>query len=321
MSSAPAGLGWYVAFERALSSGGKQADLQTAIERCRATGATWIALRAGAGGNADVALTEESIVTIADAGIDVFLWIFDYTGTSKPELAILRRWYQTGRVKGAILNAEYEYAKSSASEALALVQGARDIGYDFVAHAPPDYLGARGGEPWDSLDDACDAIMPQVYAWEHDDHGHAFHLDKVLALYKARGIDMSKVWPIGCSYRPKTRGSRVDPTTGKAIPLPTPKLANEAELVAQDALAFLAHPHVAACRAPSFYTLDAITWINGAGDRVLPVLTERARRRTTDPPAMPEGGLQLGDGGPALPLGRETRAEWEDRETPVPGGS
>jgi hypothetical protein len=318
---APRSLGWWVAFERALSTGGKRADLQTAIERCKATGATWIAMRAGAGGNDDAALTEESVVTLDEAGLDVFIWIFDYTGRSGPELEDYRRWFKTGRVKGAILNAEYEYAKSSAHEALALVQSVRDIGYDFVAHAPPDYLGARGGEPWDSLDDACDQIMPQVYSFEHDDRGHVFHLDRVLALYKARGIDLAKVSPIGCSYRPKTRGYRVDQATGKSVPVPTPPMANEADVVARDVLAFMDHPHVASCAAPSLYTLDAITWINGAGDRVLPALTERARRKTTEPPAMPDGGVQPGSVGAATPMGWEARADWDNRDTPVPGES
>lgn len=301
---APRGLGWWVAFENAIDAGPKSDDLRIAIDRCLETGATWIAMRAGAGGKADASSATDdqigqTIAALRAAGLYVAAWIFDYPATAAGEVSILRRWRALG-ADGAILNAEFEYQTATPAQARALVGSVRVLGFEFVAHAPPDYLGAGGTCPaLVALDDACDAIMPQVYAWEHDDRGHAFHLDRVAAAYAKRGYGPDKVWPIGCSYRPKTRGfvPVLDPITGAPVldgagrprtrPKNTPPLAGEAEAVARDLLAYLDHPAVRACPAPSVYSLDAVSWINGASDRTIDALASRARFERDTIPASP----------------------------------
>jgi len=137
-----------------------------------------------------------------------------------------------------------------------------------VAHAPPDYAGSTNANPWNALDAACDAIMPQVYAWEHDDRGHVHHLNNVRARYVAKRTPIEKVWPILCSYRPKVRGFTKE---GKSIP--TPSMHDEAERVARDLMDGLTHAWCVDSQAPSIYSLDAITFINEADDRVIPTLT------------------------------------------------
>ena len=294
---APKGLGFWVAFERSITPRDKREDLRTAIEWCKATGATWVALRAGAGGANDADLSNQSIQAFLDAGIDPYVWIFAYQRTAQAEVAGYAKWFAQG-AKGAIINAEFEYATATRDDALKLVESIRvawDIhgsgGPSWVAHAPPDYLGAGIGHPLRdqlvALDEACDLIMPQVYAWEHDDKGHAFHLDRVVSGYVRRGFG-DKLAPIGCTYRPKKRGK-----------YSVPYMEDEPQRVAQDVLAYLDHASVIACPCPSLYSLDAIGWINGASDMVISTLAARfqACKADTLPPApLPSGS------GPATPL-------------------
>jgi hypothetical protein len=308
--TAPSGLGWYVAFESEASKvttyrdpvTEKAADLATLIDRAVATGATWIAPRASAGGRDDPALflqdgsvNETSLRAYKDAGLKVYPWIFAYKNTTRGELVDWAALAKTGLCDGAIINAEFEYIGTPASEASSLVRSVRDAGFDWVAHAPPDYLGSGGGEPWKTLNAECNAIQPQVYAHEHDDKGHLFHLQRVLARYSSRSVPMSKVQPIFCSYRPKVRGFSAK--DGK--PLPTPPMANEAEWVANDLIAVLDSQLVQDLTAPSVYSLDAITFINGPSDQVIQKMTERAIRirligRTVRSPAH-EGSVVIPD--------------------------
>lgn len=293
----PQGLGGWVAFESSLDPGTKVRDLHVAIQRCADAGMSWIAPRAGAGGTADGAFDDASIEAYLAAGLVVMPWVFPYVGTERKVTAIFRRWFVAG-AHGAIINAEFEYQPATAAAARALVASIRTAWAEaqserlqrglevvadepWIAHAPPDYLGAGVGHPLSdelvALDEECDAILPQIYAWEHDDKGHAYHLERVMAGYARRGLFADKVWPVGCTYRPKARGFD---TAGK--PRPTPVMENEQERIANDLVAFLEHPIVAACPAPSLYTLDAITWINGPGDRVMAAL--RAHRDPQSPP-------------------------------------
>lgn len=294
--NAPRGLGFWVAFERSITPRDKREDLRQAVEWCKATGTDWIALRAGAGGGNDADLNEQSIRTFLDAGITPYVWIFAYQRTAGKELEGYAKCFQWG-AKGAIINAEFEYATATRDDALRLVEGIR-VAWDahgsggpaFVAHAPPDYLGAGIGHPLRpqliALDESCDLIMPQVYAWEHDDRGHAYHLDRVCKGYEKRGFKADKVAPIGCTYRPKVRGGK-----------PTPYMDDEPQRVARDVIAFLEHPSVMACSAPSLYSLDAIGWINGSADQVIAALAAKFAARVPLPEPLPT--IQSG---PATPL-------------------
>lgn len=291
--NAPKGLGWWVAFERSITPKGKQEDLRQAVDWCLATGAKWVALRAGAGGNPDADLSPESIRAFLDAGIDPYVWIFAYQRTAAQELAGYAKWFTLG-AKGALINAEFEYATATRDDALRLVDGIRlawdaygGDGPSFVAHAPPDYLGAGIGHPLReqliALDECTDLILPQVYAWEHDDRGHALHLDRVSAGYAKRGYT-DKLAPIGCSYRPKVRG--------KAS---VPYWEDEPQRVAADVISYLEHPSVVACPCPSLYSLDAVAWINGPSDQV--IATIAARHKAQQAPTLPPPSNLPLDGG------------------------
>lgn len=291
----PYGLGGYVAFERTMHpSGNKNDDLVEVVKLCDLMGMSWIAPRAGAGGNSDAAFDEVSAGYYIGKGKKVYPWVFPYKGTEKAVVALFKRHF-LGGAQGCIINAEFEYQSATYSEAKFLVklihegwaeaQGefvrtGRSVVADlpFIGHAPPDYLGAGVGHALSdelvALDEVCDAIMPQVYAFEHNDMGHKFHLERVAEGYRKRGFEISgpesKLWWIGCTYRPKTRGGK-----------PTPLMVNEAEIVAKDVIAFLDHELVRGCRAPSLYSLDATKWINGKDDRVVSAVAEWHRQIVT----------------------------------------
>lgn len=288
--SAPQGLGAWIAFEHAIDPGPKTADLARAVTICKAIGAEWIVLRTGAGSVPDADLSEASIFAFAAAGIRVFLWPFIYAGALEGELKILRRYrglcVPGGRpiVQGIVLNAEYQFmAGATVAEATTTVRRVREIGYEWVAHAPPDHAGGRGEGPLKTLDALCDAILPQTYAWEHNDLGHVHTIDKVLALYGARGLGLDKVWPILCTYRPRFRGKTPAPAN---VPIPTPPLANEAARVAGDIVAGLDRiDALGGCPAPSLYSIDGMQFASrpGVAEAVLAALTVRQLRGRAPP--------------------------------------
>jgi hypothetical protein len=297
----PIGLGGWVAFESALHPGGKEKDLEVAIERAYKMGMSWVSLRGGAGGANDASFDKRTVEAWKNAkqydgsSFGVYVWIFAYPGTVEKEISGYKKFLDLG-VDGAIINAEFEIDTDAYTEeekvdkAKRLVEGIRKVGYDFVAHAPPDYRGSESpakyvdGKPfdvWYTFDELCDMVMPQVYAWEHNDSGHLYHLSQVVRRYKNRpqGVQLEKVQPVMCTYRPKTRGFRKN-VEGRYIPISTPKIDDEAKVVARDLLEGLMHPWVQTSQAPSLYSLDAITFINGASDEVVGgVATLEAERR------------------------------------------
>lgn len=318
----PAGLGWWVAFEGAADAGPKPRDLEVLVARARRTGASWVLPRAGDAVSAPSAdpnrvqdgdFSRASCEAYAAAGFGVYPWVFGRPGAGGvarmvAQFARVRDW---PGVRGAVINSEFEVEHQSAAEARELVRQIRDLGFEFVAHAPPDYLGGRGTSAYFvALDEACDAILPQVYAYEHDDRGHVHHLEAVRALYEKRRVDLGKVWPVLCSYRPKTRGFDKGPD-GKLRPRPTPPMADEARRVAEDVIAGLEHPWSSASPV-SIYTLDAVSFINGPADRVIEAIragTEKRdmglppSRRVDSPAEMQRAlvslGFDLGRSGPA----------------------
>jgi hypothetical protein len=282
--TSPIGLGWWVAFESAMHPGGKEFDIRTGVERATRTGGQWVALRLGDGGNKDADISEASVRAWKQAGFDVYVWQYARPQTIDAEIKLYDRFRPF--VDGVIINAEFHHAGASPNTAKKLVDGLRAAGFDFVAHAPPDYAGSANAEPWNTFDALCDAIMPQVYAWEHDDRGHVHHLNNVRARYKNKGVDLEKVWPILCSYRPKVRGFTKDNK-----PIPTPSMAGEATRVAADLIEGLEHEWVKESQAPSIYSLDAITFINGKDDLVVDTMERWDRsQRTTEPPTTHDDG-------------------------------
>lgn len=279
--SKPQGRGAWVAFVDAMSPGGRAEDIALLVERAKRLGCSWVALRIGAAGMKDGgahlngAPAMDLVNALRAAGLGVYVWLFEYADHPLSGRAIWRAWAPLA--DGALINAEFEYLKASKEQAEALVSDLRAMGYDYVAHAPPDYAGGRGDGAMRYIDAVCDEIMPQVYAYEHDDRGHVHHLDAVKSLYEKRGIPIEKVSPIGCTYRPRVRGFDA---AGKGIP--TKPIGDEP--VAADVVAFLDHPWTRASSAPSLYSLDGLTFAGEGREAVLAAVEAHdAHHRDTDP--------------------------------------
>lgn len=323
--NAPKECGWWVAFFNTIHPGGFSEDIKRVIDVCKATDARWVALRMGQGKagipkgkkgalpGEDTGITKEAIQAFKTEGIDPYLWVFNYRGYTPQELKLYEKGFGWGAV-GAITNAEFPFNGASPAEARALIEGIRAVAPPgaFVGHAPPDYLGSRGGDPigvydaWEEFDAICDGIMPQVYAPEHNDMGHVYHLNRVFAGYEKRGLKKDKVWPILGSYRPYFRG-----TDAENRPIPVPYKKDEPQWMAADVVAGLDWVKEQNFPAWSFYSLEALFNAQAqrpdTGKAVLEAITEwTMRNRITTPervPYTPEG--------PANPLGRADRAEQE----------
>jgi hypothetical protein len=117
-----------------------------------------VAVRGGVGNSPDAVIDERSVRAFLDANIEVAVWVFNYVGSQAGELHTFARFRAAG-ARWAILNAEFPYLHASAAQAQSLVDGVRACGFEWVAHAPPDYAGGRGDGALSTLDNACDTIL------------------------------------------------------------------------------------------------------------------------------------------------------------------
>lgn len=271
--SAPVGLGIFIAYEP-----------QNATDRCIDIGATWVAPRAGFNGWQKSSLSIASLERNRKRGLKSFPWIYPTPAGWKSSVAGFVELWDTGLCDGLIIDAEAEWCGSdralNALEADAFVQELRDRCPDaWIAHAPMDYIENHPTFPWAQFG-KLDAVMVQVYAFEHDDLGHVHHVEAVDAQWRAweaaHPQSTKPRWPIGCTYRPHERGYDANKK-----PIPLPAWPNQGERVAADVAAFLDHPLVRSAQAPSLYSLEA------APPEVIAMLAERVRTREV-PPTQPE---------------------------------
>lgn len=287
--TAPSGLGLWMAYRPA-----------NALMLLKQTGAAWVAPRAGLNGWDDPGLTVDRLQEYRDAGVYTAPWIYPTMTGWRRALDGFARLHATGLCDGLIVDAEAEWcepdAARNAAEAKTFVAELRRRCPDaWIAHAPMDYVANHPTFPWVEFG-ALDAVMPQVYAYEHDDRGHAYHLERVekqwLDWEAAHPEAKKPRWPIGCTYRPKTRGYDA---TGRPIPLPA--WPNQSARVAADVAAFLDHPLSRSALAPSLYSLEA------APPEVIAMLAARVVPIREPGPTHPDT--------PANPIGRQDRAEAE----------
>lgn len=315
--AAPSGLGIWIAYKP-----------ENAVVLLKQVGARWVAPRAGFNGwndpglmvykkdhSIDLEASAKKLQEYKDAGFALYPWIYPNMSGWRSALVGFGLLWDTGLCDGLLVDAEAEWcgpdASRNASEALAFVSGlrARCPGA-WIAHAPMDYLAFHPTFPWAEFGQL-DAVMPQVYAFEHGDQGHAHHLEAVekqwVVWEEAHPLAAKPRWPIGCTYRPKARGYTKD---GKPIPLtPWP---DQGARVAADVAAFLDHPLTVAAAAPSLYALEA------SHPEVIEMLAARARGASgafREPaPTQPDTA--------ANPIGWQDRAEQERADTdPVPAPS
>jgi hypothetical protein len=255
----PTGLGFWVAYTPTM-----------VVEKLVSVGAKWVAPRAGLNGWNDGGLrTKEDLQRYKDAGLQVFPWIYPTPQGWKSTLDGFQRLVSTQLCDGLILDAEAEWCDGKSNGVAAvLVEKLREAFPTlWIAHAPMDYINYHPKFPWVEFGEL-DAVLPQVYAWEHDDHGHVFHLERVEAAWaaweKKNPLSVKPRWPIGCTYRPGFRG------TESLTPLP-----DQWNKIAMDVEAFLDHP-LCKGKPVSLYSLEA-AYSSGQPTAVIEMLQKRAK--------------------------------------------
>lgn len=284
--SAPTGLGLWTAYQ--------PTDI---LARLRTVGARWVAPRAGYDGWTDAHCRVADLLAYKRAGLAIYPWIYPSMHGWHLALAGLQQLWDTGLCDGLIVDWEAEWCGPDSAannmQARAFVAGLLAIdspadGHPWIAHAPMDYRSNHPTAPWAAFD-ALDCAMIQLYAYEHDDRGHLYHLGRVLPQWADTG---KPCWPIGCTYRPRSRLVGGVPTV---LPPMTPAV------IAADVAAFLDAPALAGLPV-SLYSIEA------ASPEVMAMLADRAAPQPTAP-STPDPTIPLD--APAHALGVADRAEQE----------
>jgi hypothetical protein len=221
MKTVPEGFGYWVAFADNVTPSPLAQDVAETCRLLKALDAGWIAPRAGMDGWNDGALTREALAAYKRSGFGVYPWIYTRPSGVAATVAAAVALVATGDVDGIILDAEAEYIDAP-GPAVKLADELRAALPDvFLAHAPLDNIAFHPRFPWREIvrgsaksgePARLDAVMPQLYAWEHDDSGHAAWQSKCegqWSAWEAKNPDaaVARRW-IGCCYRPATRGGR-----------------------------------------------------------------------------------------------------------------
>ena len=275
----PSGLGAWVAY--------KPAAVETTLVGC---GFSWVAPRAGFNGWNDPGCSAGQLIAYRRAGLRVYPWIYPTPLGVSAAVEGFRRLHQLGICDGLIVDAEAEWcADGMGVVAASFVAQLRAACPDaWIAHAPMDYVANHPLFPWAEFG-ALDAVLPQVYAFEHNDQGHAHHLDATDHQWRSFEASHPSAAPprspVGCTYRPPSRGGH-----------PLPPWPDQGARVAADVAAFLDHPIVRASRAPSLYSIEA------APPEVLALLRARSIAATSDteppPQTLPSPQLRPDDWAP-----------------------
>lgn len=224
MKTAPIGFGYWIAFADNVSPSPLAQDIEETCRLLRELGAGWIAPRAGMDGWNDGGLTKEALAAYKALGVGVYPWIYTRPKGIAATVAASLALMATGSVDGIILDAEAEYVGEAAAATKLADQMRAALPDVWLAHAPLDNVAYHPKFPWREIvrgsakagePALLDAVMPQLYAWEHDDSGHAFWQAKCeaqWAAWEAKNPDaaVNRTW-IGCCYRPASRAGKPTP--------------------------------------------------------------------------------------------------------------
>jgi hypothetical protein len=230
MKNAPIGFGYWVAFAQNMTPSPLAQDIAETCRVLKALGAGWVAPRAGMDGWNDGGLSADALAAYKQLGIGCYPWIYTRPSGVTATVAAANELLATGNVDGIILDAEGEYLGQPAAAAKLADTIRQALGDVWIAHAPFDNIAFHPDFPWREIVRGSakpnevarlDGVLPQLYAWEHDDSGHAFWQKRCEAewtAWEAQNPDaaVARQW-IGCCYRPANRGGRPTP----ALPLQT----------------------------------------------------------------------------------------------------
>lgn len=215
-----------------------------------------------------------------DGNVCGWLWIDPEIHRHQRALGSTRRADASRLMRALAYDIEDTWARVPYATAKSRFLELRDHAPNLVlGYCPVDTVGYRAGmldETYAAASEVFDFCDPQDYPWEHSDQGAAFWR----AIWEPQWVALEKRYPsmkrcvrraLGATYRPRTRGYRKDPATGKDVPIVLAPMdeAMRARLIA-DVRAFRAErpdcplftsdtmdPHVAAALQADFAALKA----------------------------------------------------------------
>lgn len=185
-----------------------------------ATGARWIAPRAGDGGiyrspgQVNLPIGPAYMRLYQDLGLAVYPWIYLRPSDAEKgrDIAFLKRLVDLG-ASGVILDVEGEFLGQK-DAAKRLVDKARAaLGETFVGYSSFDLPAYHPSFPWEEFS-ALDGAFPQLYAYEHNDAGHVYWMAEYDRQWAGKDAQSAAVkrcprYPVGACYRPRTRAGQV----------------------------------------------------------------------------------------------------------------
>jgi hypothetical protein len=201
-----------------------------------ALGARWIAPRAGDGsiyrsaGQVNTPVSPPYMKLYQDLGLAVYPWVYLRPSDASRDLSQLRRLVDLG-ASGVILDVETEFMGERDAAARLVDKAKAALPGTLVGYSSFDLPLYHPAFPWAEFSQL-GAAFPQLYAFEHNDAGHAHWLAEYDRQWKAKDASDAAVaacprYPVGACYRPRTRGGQV------LAPYDAGKLA--ADIMAADA--------------------------------------------------------------------------------------
>lgn len=167
----PSGRGFYI-WRLPKCEGG---DIARIIARCKSSGISWLAIKAGNGGIKWSQFTPELVAQLKAAGISVYGWSYDVPNTAfHPDTlakqAQVAAWVAQCGADGFLVDAEIEWEKVKDPDAQAenyvkSLRAACPAGFT-IGHAPFDVIAFHQKFPYTKLG-ALDFVSPQAYWPEH----------------------------------------------------------------------------------------------------------------------------------------------------------
>ena len=181
-------------------------DTDKLIANLKELSCSWVALRISE--NVLLPNTIKLIESLKN-NFKVFVWKYclpdnaDVTAKTYMQLEALQC------LDGYIIDAEAEF-NSKREAAKTLVGRIREVvGNSWLAHAPFALPIWHDTFPYAEFAAVCDAVMPQLYAWEFSDNGYKYWIPKYEEQWLKFELNFPEAkkprYPIGCSYRPLTR--------------------------------------------------------------------------------------------------------------------
>jgi hypothetical protein len=291
----PSGAGCWLAFPKMINGGSPAAI----VEFLQHLGVKWVAPRGGEGVRKDNNWTAAHTKACNDVGVGVYRWIFSRPQSWGGEVALVETFKADGDA-GYIIDAEVAWETNGdwRLEASRYVEALdKKLGSDFfIADAPWPYVfshmnaNTQKGFPFVEFGARMNMRMPQSYWTEISSAGAQYHMPRIDAQWEKFHLMHPEVKRPVCHIGITYGSVELKKWGSQQLP---PGTITPADVEYFDQR--YRGGNGKACR--SFYSGEAgsMEVLEKIRDLLLPPVMEQ--------------GLQLGDGGPATPLGWADRAE------------